>query len=382
MAMDVERQFERFVDGIGDTDAPREEHRRQLRKQVLAVVESAGTSGPTIPGLNTRRFIMSNALIRWFAAAAALLVCATLAWLHMGSSPAVAWAGVSESLNRAQTLSLKVAAYQGKELRTEEKLSCLNTDRMRAESKEYVVIMDRGQGKLLVLVPQGKHAYAGTLKDAEKWGTRDWLADLKRIVGNKVAKEIGDKTFENRPCKGWQVANSEGAVTVWADQKTAEIVRVEIEAGIVRTVMSDFEFNPKLDESQFSLDVPDGYKIVANTSFAAKDASEDDLMLLLRAWVGGNGDVFPDSLMDFAGWYKAASKYDWSKEKQDEGTMTKAISGAFFRLNAKQDWVYRGKGVKLGNSKQAIFWAPVKNGKYHVIYGDLSIRQVDKNELP
>ena len=136
----------------------------------------------------------------------------------------------------------------------------------------------------------------GTLKDAEMWGARDWLAELKKIVGNKDAKQIGDKTFENRPCKGWQVANSEGTVTVWADQKTAEIVRVEIEAGIVRTVMSDFKFNPKLDESQFSLEVPKGYEVVVKTNFAAKDVSEDDLVLLLRAWAGGNGGVFPDSL--------------------------------------------------------------------------------------
>ena len=70
--MDVERQFERFVDSIGNTDAPREEHRRQLRRQVLATVESSGTSASVIPGLNTRRSIMSNALIRWPAATAAL----------------------------------------------------------------------------------------------------------------------------------------------------------------------------------------------------------------------------------------------------------------------------------------------------------------------
>lgn len=325
---------------------------------------------------------MGSALTRWFAAAVALLVCATLAWLHVSSSPAAAWAGVCDTLSRAQTLSLKVTVSQGKELRSEEQLSCLAMDRMRAESKESTFIMDQGQGKWLVLVPKDKHAYAGTLKDAEKLGRRDWLAELKAIVGNKVAKQIVDKTFENRPCKGWQVANSEGTVTVWADQETAAIVRVEIEAGTVRTVMSDFQYNPKLDESQFSLEVPDGYRIVADTNFAVKDASEGDLVLLLRAWAGGNGNVFPDSLLDVAGWYKAAKKYDWSKETQDEGTLNNAIGRAFFRLNAKQDWVYRGKDIKLGNAKAAIFWAPAKNGKYRVIYGDLSVRQADKQDLP
>ena len=190
------------------------------------------------------------------------------------------------------------------------------------------------------------------------------------------------KHLTNRPCRGWQVVNSEGTVTVWADEKTAEMVRVEIEEGVVRTVMTDFRFNPNLVESHFSLEVPEGYQVVAKTSFAAKDASEDDLLLLLRAWSGGNGNVFPDSLTDVGGWYKAATKYDWSKEKQDEKTMEKAISRAFFRLGARQDWVYRGKGVKVGNAKQAVFWTPAGNGKYRVIYGDLSVRQADKKELP
>jgi hypothetical protein len=380
--MDFEKPFERFVNTVGNTDAPREEHRRQLRKQVLAMVESVGPPTPIISDLNTRKPMMNNALIRWFAAAAAVLVCATLACLYASSSPSVAWAGVNENLNRTQSLTLKVTVQQGKELRTEEQLSCLTADRMRSESKDHITIMDRGQGKLLVLEPQGKHAYAGTLRDAETWGDRNWLAELKKIVGNTAAKEIGDKTFENRPCKGWQIVNPQGSVTVWADQKTAEIVRVEIEAGTVRTVMSDFLFNPKLDESQFSLKVPAGYELVAKTNFAAKNASDDDLLLLLRAWAGGNGDVFPDSLMDFAGWYKSASKYDWSKEKQSAETMKKAISTAFFRLNAKHDWFYRGKGIKLGNAREAIFWTPTKDGKYRAIYGDLSVREVDKKELP
>ena len=61
---------------------------------------------------------------------------------------------------------------------------------------------------------------------------------------------------------------------------------------------------------------------------------------------------------------------------------TKAISRAFFGLGARQDWVYRGKGIKVGNAKEAIFWTPAGNGKYRVIYGDLSVRQADKKELP
>ena len=253
------------------------------------------------------------------------------------------------------------------------------------KSKESIAIFDLTSGKSLVLVPQEKQALVLTLNthnDAEKSSRRNWLADLKKTVGHKNAKEIGSKTLENRLCKGWQVAKSDRTVTVWADQKTAEMVRVEIDAGIVRTVMSDFKFYPDVDESQFSLKAPDGYEVVVNATVAEKDASEDDIVLLLRAWAGGNGDVFPDTLMNQADWFKAAGKYDWSKEKQAEDVMTKAISRAFFQLYGKQDWVYRGKGVKLGSAKEAVFWTPLGNGKYRVIYGNLSVRQADKKDLP
>jgi outer membrane lipoprotein-sorting protein len=379
--MDVEQFFERFVDSIADTDPSREEHRRQLRTQVLAIVESATTLKPKVLDRDTRRWNMGSALTRWSAAAAVVLAGGIAVWLYMGSSPAVAWAAVGENLNRVQTLSWKVAVYQGKERREEQTLD-LFADRVKVTSKDSIMIFDVSSGKSLLLLPKEQQALIFAQDDYKNGLRRNWLADLKKIVGHKEAKEIGTKTIEGQSCMGWQVVCSEGIVTVWANEKTAEMVLVEIERGIVRTVMSNFRFNCKLDESQFSLDLPEGYTAVVNTNYAAKDVVEDDLLLLLRAWAGGNGGVFPNSLTDVGGWFKAASKYNWSMEKQDEDTMTKAISRAFFRLGSKQDWVYRGKGVKLGNAKEAIFWTPARNGKYDVIYGDLSIRQVDKKDLP
>jgi outer membrane lipoprotein-sorting protein len=380
--MDVERQFERIVKSIGDPDAPREEHRRRLRRQVLEAVESAGPSAPMILPPKKRMTIMNHSIIRWTTAAAVFLICAALIFTHTGHLPTAAWADVGENLERAQTLSLKVTVYQGKELREEQRLE-VYTDRVRSESKGSVAIMDLTSEKMLVLLPTEKQALMFSLKDALKSGYRNWLADLKRIVGNKNAKEIGAETFEKRPCRGWQVTNSEGVVTVWADEKTAELVRVEIKTGVVRTVMSDFNFHPQLDASQFSLEAPEGYEMAADTSIAGKDASEKDLLLLLRAWAGGNDGVFPDSLLDFADWFKAYPKYDWSKEKQDEKTMRMAISRAFFKLKAEQQyWVYRGKGVKRGDAKKAIFWSPAGKDKYRVIYGDLSVRLVSKKDLP
>jgi len=53
----------------------------------------------------------------------------------------------------------------------------------------------------------------------------------------------------------------------------------------------------------------------------------------------------------------------------------------FFKGEGK--WIYAGKGVKIGDANTAIFWyRPAGSATYHVIYGDLSVEDVNENELP
>lgn len=378
--MDIEKQFQEIVDSVADTGSPSDQHRRQLRQQVLAGIDAARSA--TIPETSKRKLMIRNRVFRWSALAAAVLVCVAAAWFLVETSMQVAWADVQNGLAKAQSVTMKVAVYQGQDLRKQEQRSYLDANRIRVESKESTAIIDRSQGKVLVLVAEGKKAYASTLEGLDKTAGPDPLAALKKIVGSKDAKDVGDKTIDGQPCKGWQLSGPDGVVTVWANNKTAQIVHVEIEQGAVRTVMSDFDFSPKLDEAQFSLKAPEGYTQVVGAQYNMKDAAESDVILLLRAWAGGNGGVFPSSLLDYADWYKAATKFDWSQETQDQSAVQKAISRAFFRLNAQSDWIYNGKGVKLGDSKTPIFWSPLGSGKYRVIYGDLKAGDVEQKYLP
>jgi len=53
----------------------------------------------------------------------------------------------------------------------------------------------------------------------------------------------------------------------------------------------------------------------------------------------------------------------------------------FFKGEGK--WIYAGKGVKLGDANTAIFWyRPKGSEKYHVIYGDLSVKETAEADLP
>ncbi|MBN2217103.1 MAG: hypothetical protein JW719_06985 [Pirellulales bacterium] len=328
---------------------------------------------------------MNSPWTRWIASAAVLVVGVMLVSLYVVHSASAAWADVGEALNHVSTLSLKINTYQGKHMRVEETASFLDPQHVRFDTKEGSTVIDWEHGKIIALFPQQKLAVVGTLKDdPAKSQRQNWFARLKEIVGSKRAEEIGIKTWEGRKCKGWRIANDGRATTVWADEKTSQIVRIEMvmESGNVRTVMSNIRFNPPLDKSLFSLDVPPGYEVLATAPINVRDDSIEGLLLLLRAWAGGNGGVFPDSLGNVADWLRAAGKYDWSQETKDEKTLKTLIGQAFFKLNSNSNWIYRGKGVKQGDATTPIFWRPAGSGKFQVIHGDLGVRLVDKKDLP
>lgn len=384
--MNSEKQFEAIVDSVSDCELPSDQHRQRLRQQVLDAMES---DSPATSAQQTkqRTFSMRKRVIGWTAAAAAVALCAVGVW-HLtngspgtGLSPKAAWADVQKAVSALQSVTMQVDVYDGDKLVRQESHAYMDGKKMRVESDNTVAIIDLAAAKVLVLVAEGKQAYTTTAKDAKHKQT-DWVAHLKGVVGSKDAKEVGTEVFDKRQCKGWQVEGDGGTLTVWADEKTAQLVRVEIKQGPVRTVMKNFDFSPKLDESKFSMDVPQGYKLAVEADVTATQPAGDGLELLLRAWAGGNGGVFPDSLLDLADWSKAADKYDWSQEKLDEPAVKKAISGVFFRLHAGRNWVYRGKGVKLGDAKTPIFWAPAGKDTYRVIYGDLKSKEVRTKDLP
>ena len=64
-------------------------------------------------------------------------------------------------------------------------------------------------------------------------------------------------------------------------------------------------------------------------------------------------------------------------------TLSKLIrNGRAFRCIEQQEWDYVGKGVKLGQADEPVFWhRPAGSEKCRVIYGDLSIKEVSPEML-
>ncbi len=253
---------------------------------------------------------------------------------------------------------------------------------MRQESDDFIAIFDWAKGRFLTLILKSKTAHSSVIAEMDNPYHNDWLEELKKIVGSERAEEIGTKEMAGRTGQGWRVVEEDETVTVWADTRTAELIQVELEAEYQEITMTDFEFDKELDESLFSLKPPDDYSFHTMAKMKASDPSIEDMAGLLRIWAKGSGNKFPAKLNPWE-FPQAAEKVDWRTEKGDAATLNSMISRGFWFLYGDPGSKYVGAGVALGDASKAIFWhRPKGSEKYKVIYGDLSIKEMAKADLP
>ena len=151
------------------------------------------------------------------------------------------------------------------------------------------------------------------------------------------------------------------------------------------------QFDVALDESRFSMEVPDGYVVQKAGGIDFKKSSESDFIETLRIWAEIIEDGhFPDSinLEDIVkigpNFDKGLKQANLTKQQETEIAMRWGQGLVFIRLFKGQgQWHYAGKGVKLGDGDTPIFWYQPKDSEtWRVIYGDLSVKDVAPENLP
>jgi outer membrane lipoprotein-sorting protein len=284
-----------------------------------------------------------------------------------------------------------------------------------------IMIMDHQATKGLVLAPEQKMAMVMDLtkikNPAGPSNPFDMVRQFVQEGGSPAVKveSLGKKEIDGQEAIGFRTHNNMVDQTFWADPQSARLVRVDFEypnhGG--RGVMNHFRFDMKLDPKLFSLEPPEGYTV---NNLQVTMPVEADLVNTLRLIAGHNDGIFPPALgmtnKEYMQAIQAATKEEteaYIKQPETQKLMEKLKAqypndpAAFMKtwmeammpftqkliqkyqqgmmfyniLNAQNDSHYAGKDVKLDTPDRPIFWyKPTGAEKYHVIYADLSVKEV------
>jgi outer membrane lipoprotein-sorting protein len=478
---------------------------RLARAEEIARSTDAAAKAVVVP-LNTialkrtknMRRVARIAVAATVLAAIGFLVC----WLTIGGSANVAFAQVAAALDSLRSATFDVTSesktedgqpaatatgkgyflapsHQRMETATEldknnlmKQVAAATTPGAKATAEammnmlpiKQIMIIDGESGKSIMLSPDSKIAIAMDMKkmreDMKKSAKLakdppyDQFEMVRRIVregssgtGDKV-ESLGKKEIDGREAVGFRTRANMMDMTLWADPGTARPIRIEIGmemgAGGVVLVMSNFCYDVNLDPSLFSLEPPEGY---STQTLEATMPVEADLFTTLRAIAEHNNGMFPAKLamteevmkalapahnpvmnadMDAAmnaAMEKVAARYGGKEglqarygkdkklppeimaeimaevkkatapftQKQSQEDMKtrlplqqRLMQGVTFymMLKPENDPHYVGGGVKLGTPECPILWyKPTGAENYRVIYADLSVKDLTADEV-
>ena len=285
-------------------------------------------------------------------------------------------------------------------------------DPLTGKTTTAVQVFDMSQGKMLQIMPSQKMAMLMRMENMPKndprtqqsiFNMREMIASARSGQMGMKVESLGEEVVDGRRVAKFSVGNEMMNMKIWADPKTALPTRMEatMDMGMsAHVVMDDFRGNEPLDESLFSLDAPEGYKL-QEVKMDASMPKIADLGNLLRFMAEQKEKTLPDKLPSMKDWQRLIEPVMKAKSKDFKGgkpedmkpgqmqamidTMMPAMRGIQFTatLTKENDWRYDGKGVKLDAPNRPIFWyKPAESEKYQVLYADLSVKELAKDALP
>lgn len=216
----------------------------------------------------------------------------------------------------------------------------------------------------------------------------DWIHWLRDHTGNPDRK-LGRRMVEGRELDGFVVLLEGDEYTIWLDSVTNSLARVEYDAsvegsGLGKSVMKDFRFDVPLDEALFSYDPPPGYSTADLASLLPETgvplASEETLVEALRAFTKLSGGKFPKSLSNWSDWLDVLE--DPESEETKILTARLGVIFVFLADMAKEDYEYLGDGKSTVDDRSIVFWHRTEDGALRAVYSDLTVTEIDENELP
>ena len=375
-------------------------HDRILDNVMQALDESEKQkAGATAPN-KIWRTIMKSPITK--LAAAAVIIIAVLVVFNQfgGSTPALA--EIVQPLLTARTATFKITIVGQGVPSQEFDGMFMEPCRMRQTTPGGgTVIVDLQQGKIVTLIPQASQAVVLEVTNApEDPGDLNFFQYIRmRIlnaqpISDESVEFLGEQELDGQLAIGYHVRKPGLDATVWANSETKMPIRIEVIDDPMVITMSNIVFDVELDESLFSLDVPEGYN-VTTLRRDLSEPTEEDFIESFRIWAEHMDGKFPSKMdrsavNEFVQYRREKMKEKGIEPSIDDVTKLQQIiidmtHGFPFveALPADSDWHYAGQNVKFGDTDKAIFWyRPEGSTTYHVIYGDLSVQDVAPENLP
>jgi outer membrane lipoprotein-sorting protein len=371
-------------------------------EQTLTGTLAALRAAQTFPIHQNRKRHMKP-LIKLAIAACVALIAGVVFFVAEPFSPkTLAFAKVLEQVQQAKslqfhsTITIKLA---DKEQTVESTMKLLgNRLRQEVPASNLVSVLDFEKGELLSLLPQTKEAIRIKMENIPEQQKKMNLIEEFRNMKAEQAKDLGERELDGRKVHAFLVEQPGTSMTIFADPKTREPVRMEAKfempsVPMTTTVFKDFKWDAPVAESEVSLEVPEGYQVRSMTMDASAP-SEKDLIEGLRILATFNDGTFPTGF-DVAGMGEAFKVYQQkiSPKTQEEqkafankmmpAAMTVGRAIAAINPLIGDDWHYAGKGAKLDETDRPVLWyKPAKSDKYRVIYADLTVKEVTADALP
>ena len=395
-----EKEIKRRFEAVSQFEISPEVAARDLERTKESLTKL--TSGQQKSGHNIWSIIMKSKITK-FTAAAAIIIIVSLV-ISQVVSPGLAWADVVQPILTARTAIFNVVMENGQNVPVT-RIMNMGTQRIRSEvlsedgkTIQTIAIIDFDTSRMLTLIPNQKIAALVNLKDLPE-KPENILEEMRNIITDLQndpdfsVEPLGEKEIDGRAAKGFYATGPDEELTIWADPQTALPIRTEQKWHQMQFTCTDFQFDIEMDESLFSMEIPEGYSepSIGEMSIAAMlGGTEQDLVEFLRIYAESILDgTFPEDLSTQV-WIddvnKNRNKFAQHSEEQNmEGPPLEFARGwVFFRLlKAENDWNYVGNGVKFGDAESPVCWyRPDGSQIYRVIYGDLSVKDVAREDLP
>jgi outer membrane lipoprotein-sorting protein len=163
---------------------------------------------------------------------------------------------------------------------------------------------------------------------------------------------------------------------------------------IAGTITGDIVFDAQLDPELFSMTPPDGFTIVEPKP--RPKVTEAQLIEWLRVTALANDGKFVETTLGLDRERQVAifdkPRADRSKAEQEYEALAQkhVLDGNVFPITEfanestePRSFRYLGKGVKLGSGERVVCAYKLKGtAKYRAVFGDLTVKDVDPNNLP